>query len=91
MNHVKLQADQLGAFACGMMDVIFAFSIVLERHGLLQRAEIADVLAEVQQQAQKQDGQPTARTLVATLMRQSFGLPVAGEQARARFKVIDGG
>jgi hypothetical protein len=46
MNRADLTSDQLGAFASGLLDVLYAFSIVLERRGLLARTEIAEALAE---------------------------------------------
>ena len=91
MTRTQIPDDQIGAFASGMLDVLFAFAIVLERRGLLARSEIAAALAVVQKQAEEQEGKRTARTLVAELMRKAFDLPFAGEQARARLTVIDGG
>ncbi len=88
MDRTLMSAD-LGAFASGMLDVIFAFSIVLERKGLMDRAEIVDTLRQVQAQTTR-DG-PAARSTVVDLMLQAFNIPVAGEQARARLTVIAGG
>lgn len=92
MNDAHITSDELGAFVSGALDVIFALTIVLERRGLLTRAEIVDTLAEVQDQIAGQDGpQRLARGTVVELMRKAFNLPMAGDQVRARWEVINGG
>lgn len=83
--------DEVRSYLLGALDVLFAFSLALERRGLLQRAEIVEMLDHVQHQAAEQEGRSTARTVVAVLMRDAFNLPVAGEQARASFRLLDGG
>jgi hypothetical protein len=74
-----------------MLDVVFAFSLALERKGLLARSEIVDTLTAVKAQVAAQEGPASKRGAVAELMLQAFRLPVAGEQVRARFRVVDGG
>ncbi|HEY3909263.1 MAG TPA: hypothetical protein VGM07_05170 [Stellaceae bacterium] len=92
MNRMDLSSDQIVPFICGALDVVFAFSIALERRGLLTRAEIVETLRAAQVQIEAQDGpQPTARAGVVDLMLKAFDMPVDGEQARSRFTVIDGG
>jgi hypothetical protein len=92
MNHADVKGEDLSAFLSGFLDVLFAFSIVLERRGVLTRQEIADALGEVQEQIEEQEGQPDpVRAKVAQLMRQAFDLPFAGDQARARLRLVDGG
>jgi hypothetical protein len=90
MNSATVASHQLGAFASGMCDVLFAFAVVLERRGLLSRADIADTLTEVQAQIAAQEGSQPGRGVVVELMRQAFALPIAGDQARARLRVIEG-
>ncbi len=91
MIRFNLQADQLGAFVSGALDVIFAFSIALERKGLLERRELVNVLQAVQAQIGEQEQDQPGRKLVVDVMLQAFALPVAGDQVRARWQVIDGG
>jgi cell division protein FtsB len=92
MNNADVKGEDLSAFLSGFLDVLFAFSIVLERRGVLTREEIAAALGEVQRQIAEQEGrQEPARAKVADLMRQAFSLPLAGAQARARLRLIDGG
>jgi hypothetical protein len=88
---MTIAAVDLGAFASGMLDVLFAFSLALERKGLLDRAEIVEILRQVTAQVEAQEGTPTKRGAVAELMLQAFDMPVAGEQARARLRLVDGG
>jgi hypothetical protein len=38
-----------------------------------------------------QDGRPTRRTEIVRVLRQALELPVAGEQVRASFRLLDGG
>ena len=83
--------EEVRSYLLGALDVLFAFSLALEKRGLLQRAEIVDMLDQVQHQAAAQEGGSTPRIVVAQLMREAFGLPVAGEQVRAGFRVLDGG
>jgi hypothetical protein len=80
---------EMGNFVLGCLDVVFAFSLALERRGLLQRAEIVEMLEQVQSQAAAQPGGPTTRTEVARLIREAFDMPVAGAQARARLRLVD--
>jgi hypothetical protein len=91
LNRTTIAAVDLGAFAGGMLDVLFAFSLALERKGLLTRAEIADTLRQVKSQVEAQEGAGTKRAAVAELMLQAFDMPVAGDQARARLEVVEGG
>jgi len=92
MSNIEITAEQLGAFAAGMLDVVFAFSIALERKGLLDRREIVDTLRTAREQISEQEqGRQTARSGVVDLMLAAFKLPVAGGQVRERWKVIDGG
>jgi hypothetical protein len=90
MQRVHIQGGELGALISGLLDVVFAFSLALEQKGLLDRSGIVATLARVQQQLQAQEGPTSRRSAVAELMLQAFRLPVAGEQARARFRVIAG-
>jgi hypothetical protein len=85
-----MSSDELGAVVGGMLDVIFAFSLALERKGLLDRREIVDTLTAVKAQVAAQEGPSSKRGAVAELMLQALQLPVAGEQARAKFRVIAG-
>jgi hypothetical protein len=90
-NRIDLQSSEIGAFVTGALDVLFAFSLALECKGLLTRAEIVDALTQVQHQIEAQEGGSTKRTAVASLMLEAFRMPVAGDQARARWRVVDGG
>lgn len=90
MNHAQIDAGQLGEFISGLFDVMFAFSLALERAGLLDRAEIVDMLRHVQEQVTAQQG-PSPRTLIADLMLKAFDVPHVGADARSRLRVIDGG
>jgi hypothetical protein len=77
MRLIELAGDQLAAFASGMLDVIFTFAVVLERKGLLTRAEIAETLRAVQAQvAEQEPGGRGARAGVVDLMLNAFDLPV---------------
>jgi hypothetical protein len=87
LNGKTLPADQLGAFLSGMLDVVFAFSIALERSGLLARAEIVDVLREVQALIAAEGGDSTARNAVVELMLLAFDRPAAGASMRDRWQV----
>jgi hypothetical protein len=91
LNQVHILGNELGAVVGGMLDVVFAFSLALERKGLLARSEIVDTLSQVQQQIAAQEGPASKRGAVAELMLAAFATPRAGEQARARFRVVDGG
>jgi hypothetical protein len=75
-------------FVLGALDVVFAFSLALERRGLLSRAEIVTALEQVEQQQLAQQGRPTMRTEVCAIMRQAFEMPVAGAQVRRGWRVI---
>jgi hypothetical protein len=90
MNRRTIAAAELGAFAGGMLDVLFAFTLALERKGLLDRAEIVDTLTQVKRQVEAQEGAATKRSAVAELMLQALDMPVAGAQARARLRLVDG-
>jgi hypothetical protein len=81
--------DEIGYFVVGCLDVLFAFSLALEKKGLLDRSEIVDALTQVRDQSLAQEGRRTARTAVAEVMLQAFSLPVAGDQARARLRLVD--
>jgi hypothetical protein len=81
--------DEIGHFVVGCLDVLFAFSLALEKKGLLDRAEIVDALTQVKEQSLAQEGRRTARTAVAEVMLQAFAMPVAGNQARARLRLVD--
>jgi hypothetical protein len=87
----RVPPDEIGHFVLGCLDVVFAFSLALEKKGLLDRAEIVDALTQVKEQSLAQEGRRTARTAVAEIMVQALRLPVAGDQARARLRVLDGG
>ena len=89
LNRTTIPAVDLGAFAGGMLDVLFAFTIALERKGLLDRAELVDVLRQVKDQVAAQEGTSTKRGAVAELMLQAFDMPVAGDQARSRLRLVD--
>jgi hypothetical protein len=84
-------SGQFGEFLAGALDVVFAFAVALERKGVLSRAEIAEALRQVIAQVDAQEGGPTGRVVVADVMRQAFDMPAAGEQARLRLKLLDGG
>jgi hypothetical protein len=83
--------DDPGHFLLGCLDVVFAFSLALEKKGLLDRSEIVDTLTQVRDQSLAQEGRRTARTAVAEVMLQAFAMPVAGDQARGRLRVLEGG
>ena len=89
MNRRSIAATELGAFASGMLDVLFAFTIALERKGLLDRAAIVDTLRQVKDQVEAQEGAATQRSTVAQLMLRALDMPVAGAQARARLRLVD--
>ena len=86
-----IPGDEIGPFLAGIVDLVFAFAISLERNGLLPRAEIVRVLDEVEAQQVQQEGRSTARGAVVHLLRDAFAMPVAGAQVRAGFRVLDGG
>jgi hypothetical protein len=90
LNRVHIPGSEIGAVIGGVLDVIFAFAITLERAGLLDRSAIADTLTKVKEQTAAQKGPSSARGTVAELMLQALKLPVAGEQARTRLRVIAG-
>ncbi len=90
MRRADIAAGQLAPAISGLFDVVFAFAIVLERRGLLSRADIAETLRTVQVQIAEQEGPASARAVIAELMIAAFDLPTAGPAARARFTVIDG-
>jgi hypothetical protein len=90
MNQLAISADDVGAFLTGMLDVVFGFSLALERKGMLSRAEIVDTLTRVKDQVEAQEGESTKRGAVAELMLQAFAMPAAGAQARARLRLVDG-
>jgi hypothetical protein len=69
---------------------VFAFTLAMERKGLLTRSEVAEALRYVIKDVAAQEG-VTARTVVAELMLQAFDAPAAGADARSRLRVIDGG
>jgi hypothetical protein len=79
------------SYLLGALDVLFAFSLALEKRGLLWRAEIVEMLDQVEAQQVQQEGGSTARGAVVHLLRQAFAMPVAGEQVRAGFRLVDGG
>jgi hypothetical protein len=83
--------DEIGPFMAGVADVIFGFAVALERNGLLRRSDIAGLLEEIEAQQVQQEGRSTTRGAVVHLLRQAFELPVAGQQVRAAFRVLDGG
>jgi hypothetical protein len=90
--HGSVPNEQLPQVLNGMLDVLFAFSIALERKGLLSRGEIVAVLEAVKAQTTEWTGGTTpARALIADLMIQAFEIPVAGEQVRQSWQVVDGG
>lgn len=91
MSRAIIPPDEHIAFLAGVVDVIFAFAISLERAGVLPRAQIAAVLDEVEKQQVQQEGRSTTRGAVVHLLRQAFELPVAGAQVRAGFRVVPGG
>ena len=92
MNSIDVRGDRVADFVQGTLDVVFAFAVTLERKGLLSRSDLAEMLSTAQeQQAERDRALHPARAGVIELMRQAFDMPVAGEQARARFRVIEGG
>jgi hypothetical protein len=86
MNKTTVTLGDLGAVVSGIFDVIFAFTIALERKRVLERGEIVDVLKQVA----AQEAAPTARAALADLMLKAFDTPVAGDQARARLRLVLG-
>jgi hypothetical protein len=89
LNRVHIPGNEIGAVVGGVLDVIFAFAITLERAGLLDRSAIVETLNQVKEQIAEQ-GLSSKRGAVAELMLQALKLPVAGKQTRARFRVIAG-
>ena len=81
---------ELGSVVSGVLDVVFAFALALERAGLLDRAAIVDVLIRIKEQIAAQEGTSSKRGVVADLLLQALQLPAAGEQARARLRVVAG-
>ena len=82
--------EDLGLVINGVLDVIFAFAMTLERKGVMERCELATMFRFVSDQATKQSGR-TKRTLIAEMMIEAFEMPVAGDQVRERWQVVDGG
>jgi hypothetical protein len=79
-----------GAQISGLLAGVEEAKASIEGLRLLERAEIAAMLRQIQSDISKQEGKPdTARAMVAALMEQAFDLPVAGAQARARLRVVD--
>ena len=87
----SIPRDAIGPFLAGVVDVIFAFAIALERVGLFARAELVRVLDDVEAQQLQQEGRSRTRGAVVHLLRQAFAMPVAGEQSRASFRLLHGG
>jgi hypothetical protein len=83
--------EEVRSYLLGALDVLFAFSLALEKRGVLQRAEIVEMLDQVEVQQVQQEGGSTARGAVVHLLRQAFAMPVAGDQVRAGFRVLPGG
>lgn len=83
--------DDAGHFLLGALDVVFAFSLALEKKGLLDRSEIVDALTKVQEQILAQEGRKTSRTAVVEVMLQAFALAVADDQARTRLPCREAG
>lgn len=74
----------------GLVDAMLTLAVTLCNAGLLSREEVAAAFGETAQQQQQQSCSEARRAPVAAL-HAFFQLPVAGEQARARFQVIAGG
>jgi hypothetical protein len=78
----------IGSLIHGVIDIFSAVSFALEERGVLQRSEIADALRLIK--GDPAPGARTNRTVIAEVMLEYLEAPIAGEQARARFKVVDG-
>ena len=90
-NFGTYSEQDVGPLITGVFDVLFAFAVAIERKGLLERREIAATLRTVKEQVEAQQGGPTKRSTLAEWLLPAFEAPAAGEQARLRFSVIDGG
>jgi hypothetical protein len=86
----KKPQDDLAPVVLGVFDVTFAFAKALEVKGLLSRQEIAAMPSVVKEQAEEQAGGPTPRSKLAEILLPAVTLPIAGAQARARFRVVEG-
>lgn len=75
MNRVQIPVAELGAVVSGVLDVVFAFALALERAGLLDRAAIVDVLIRIKEQIAAQEGTSSKRGVVADLLLQALQLP----------------
>jgi hypothetical protein len=91
MQNREIAAAQIGPLISGLLDVMFAFAIILEQRGVLSREELVEGLIVMQAEIAEQEGGPSARSTVVDMMTEAFRLPIAGKQTRARFTVIDGG
>jgi hypothetical protein len=75
----------------GLADCLFALCRLLEIKGLLTRAELAELLTEAREAIIAQEGGVNGRVAVADFLIRAFQMPVAGEDARSRWQVLDGG
>lgn len=79
----------------GMADCIFAFGQLLANKGLLDRSELAAAFSEAVKSGTAQQegfgGNVESRILMASILAGVFSAPLAGEQARSRLRVVDGG
>jgi|HubBroStandDraft_6_1064221.scaffolds.fasta_scaffold738617_2 hypothetical protein len=74
----------------GLIDAVLTLAVTLANEGLLSREALAAAFDETTRQQQL--GQCSgARTSPVRAIGEFFRLPLAGEQARARFQVIAGG
>ncbi len=90
--HGSFNAEtDFGLMLNGVLDVLFALAMTLERKELMSRSELAAMLRFVESQATAAQGGRTKRTLIAEIMIEAFEMPIAGDQVRAGWQVIDGG
>jgi len=82
--------DELGKIVNGVFDVVYAFALALDAKGIISRAEIGGILRQVVAAAERQEGGPTARTALAELTQKAFDAPLAGAQARAQLRLVEG-
>lgn len=80
-------AADLPAVINGMMDVIFAFAVVLANRQLIEREDLARTLEQVVEQQRRQGiGNPEARHLLSRILIEALRIPVG-----SGLRVVDGG
>jgi hypothetical protein len=75
----------------GVLDVMLAFALTLERFELIERPELIKTLQCVKNDAERQAGGPCKRSLVVALMLAEFAAPPLSAKERKQFRLIAGG